>query len=164
MTPSPALDAAISQARHLLFAFDGPIRKAGPPKPADSTTPTAPYIYEALAACQESGRSAVVITPKPLIDVPAYLDAHNLFTQVTVIAASIGDAVSTLEAFPASCLLVTSCPADIKAAHAVETPCVGYARTTDDAAQLIDAGATAFLYSMADLALSLRAHHAAGEL
>jgi hypothetical protein len=26
MTPDPALDAAIRQARHLLFAFDGPIR------------------------------------------------------------------------------------------------------------------------------------------
>ena len=44
----------------------------------------------------DSGRSAVVITPKPLIDVPAYLDAFDLFTQVTVIAASISDAVSTV--------------------------------------------------------------------
>ena len=28
MTPDPALDAAIREARHLLFAFDGPIRSA----------------------------------------------------------------------------------------------------------------------------------------
>jgi hypothetical protein len=98
MTHSSALDAAIRQARHLLFAFDGPIRSTDAGMPADSATPTAPYIHEALAACRDSGRSAVVITPKPLIDVPAYLNTHDLFTQVTVIAASISDAVSSLEA------------------------------------------------------------------
>jgi phosphoglycolate phosphatase-like HAD superfamily hydrolase len=107
---NPALDAAIRQARHLLFAFDGPIRKAEPLKPADSTTPTAPYIYEALAACQESGRSAVVITPKPLIDVPAYLDARPIHS---------GHSHSgILEATPADCLFITNSPADIEAAQA----------------------------------------------
>jgi beta-phosphoglucomutase-like phosphatase (HAD superfamily) len=121
MTHSSPLDAAIRQARHLLFAFDGPIRSTDAGRPADSTTPTAPYIHEALAACRDSGRPAVVITPKPLIDVPAYLDAYDLFTQVTVIAASISDAVSSLEAPPADCLLITSSPADIKAAQAAET-------------------------------------------
>ena len=158
MTHSSALDAAIRHARHLLFAFDGPIRNTDTGMPADSTTTTAPYIHEALAACRDSGRSVVVITPKPLIDVPAYLDEHDLFTQVTVIAASIGDAVSSLEAPPADCLLITSSPVDIKAAQAVGTPSIGYARTPDDAAHLIDAGAIAFVYSIAELALSLRAH------
>jgi beta-phosphoglucomutase-like phosphatase (HAD superfamily) len=158
MTQCSALDAAIRQARHLLFAFDGPIRSTDAGMPADSTTPTAPYIQEALAACRDSGRSAAVITPKPLIDVPAYLDANDLFTQVTVIAASISDAVSTLEAPPDDCLLITSSPADIEAAQAAGTPSIGYARTSDDAAHLVDAGAIAFVYSMADLALRLRAH------
>jgi len=158
MTHSSALDAAIRQARHLLFAFDGPIRSTDAGMPADSTTPTAPYIYEALAACRDSGRSAVVITPKPLIDVPAYLDAYDVFTQVTVIAASISDAVSTLEASPADCLLITSSPADIQAAQAAGALSIGYARTPDDAAHLVHVGAIASVYSMADLALSLRAH------
>ena len=164
MTHSSALDSAIRQARHLLFAFDGPIRSTDAGIPADSTTPTAPYIYEALVACRDSGRSAVVITPKLLIDVPAYLDAYDLFTQVTVIAASISDAVSTLEAPPADCLLITSSPADVKAAQAAGTVSIGYARTPDDAAHLVDAGANAFVYSMADLALRLRAHRANWDL
>jgi beta-phosphoglucomutase-like phosphatase (HAD superfamily) len=157
MTHSSALDAGLRQARHMLFAFDGPIRSMDTGMPADSTTPTAPYIQEALAACRDSGRSAVVITPKPLIDVPAYLDAYDLFTQVTVIAASISDAVSTLEAPPADCLLITSSPADIKAAQAAGTPSIGYARTPDGAAHLVDAGAITYIYSMADITLRIRA-------
>jgi beta-phosphoglucomutase-like phosphatase (HAD superfamily) len=158
MTYSPVLDAAIRQARHLLLAFDGPIRSVEAGKPSDSTTPTAPYIHETLAACRDSGRSAVVITPKPLIDVPAYLDAYDLFTQVTVIAASISDAVSTLEAPPADCLLITSSPADIEVAQSAGTPSIGYARTSDAAAHLVEAGATATIYSMADLTLGLQGH------
>jgi beta-phosphoglucomutase-like phosphatase (HAD superfamily) len=156
MTPDPALDAAIRQARHLLFAFDGPIRIAYSEKPADPTTPTAPHIHEALAACRDSGRSVVVIAPKPLIDVNAFLDAYHL-TQVTIIAASIGDAVSTLEAPPADCLLITSSPADIKAAQTAGLPSIGYARTPDDAAHLVNAGASSSVYSMANIALGLRA-------
>jgi beta-phosphoglucomutase-like phosphatase (HAD superfamily) len=158
MTHSSALDAAIRQARHLLFAFDGPIRSTDPGKPVNPITPTGPHIHEALAACRESGRSAVVLTPKPLIDVPNYLDAHDLFTQITVIAASVVDAINFLEAAPADCLLVTSSPADIEAAQAAGTPSVGYARTPNDADHLVDAGATTFVYSMGELALSVRAH------
>lgn len=157
MTPDPALDAVIRQARHLLFAFDGPIRIVNAETPADSTTATAPHIHEALAACRESGRSAVVISTKPQIDVPAYLDAHDLFTQITVIAASVADAVNELEATPDSCLLITSSTADIKTAQTAGAPSIGYARTPDDAAHLVDAGAITFVYSMADLALTLRA-------
>ena len=164
MTHSSALDAAIRQARHLLFAFDGPIRSTDARMPADSTAPTAPHIHEALAACRDSGRSAVVITPQPLIDVPAYLDTYDLFPQVTVIEASISDAVSTLEAPSAECLLITSSPADIEAAQAAGAPSIGYAGTPDDAAHLIDAGAIAFVYSMADLALRLRAQGANWDL
>jgi beta-phosphoglucomutase-like phosphatase (HAD superfamily) len=139
MTHSSPLGAAIRQARHVLFAFDGPIRSVEAGRSRDSTTPTAPYIHEALGACRDSGRSAVVITPKPLIDVPAYLDRFDLFTQVTIIATSISDAVSTLEAPPTECLLITSSLADIKVAKLAETPSIGYARTSDDAAHLVEA-------------------------
>ena len=61
MTPDRALDAVIRDARHLLFAFDGPIRSTGTGEPADPNAPTAPHIHEALAACNESGRTASVI-------------------------------------------------------------------------------------------------------
>ena len=162
MTDEPsslaALDAVIRRARHLLFAFNGPIRSTDTGEPADPNAPTAPHIHEALAACDESGRTASVICRKPPIDVPAYLDAHDLFTQITVIAVSVADAINFLEASPDRCLLVTCSTADIKAAQAAEAPSIGYARTPDDTAHLVDAGATALVYSMADVALRLRAH------
>jgi beta-phosphoglucomutase-like phosphatase (HAD superfamily) len=162
MTPDPAaLDAAIRQASHLLFAFDGPIRRTDSGSPLDAATPTAPYVYEAFTACRESGRSVVVISPKPKIDVPNYLDAHNLFGSVTIIAVSVADAIKFLELTASDCLLITSSPADIEAAQAAGVPSIGYARTSDDAARLVDDGATASVFSMADLVLSLRAHRPA---
>ena len=162
MIPDPALDAAIRQARHLLFAFAGAILSTDIGKPADANAPTNQHIHEALTACNESGRTASVISTKPSIDVPAYLDAHDLFTQITVIAVSVADAINFIEVAAESCLLVTSSTADVRAAQAARTPCVGYARTPGDAAHLVDAGAITSVYSMADLALSLRAHRLGG--
>jgi beta-phosphoglucomutase-like phosphatase (HAD superfamily) len=153
------LDAVIRQARHLLFAFDGPIRSVNKAGPADSTPLTAPitaYLCETLAACFESGRSVGVISASPSTEVRTYLDAHDLLTQVTVVAVSIGEAVGTLEAPPANCLLITSSPTDIEAAQSAGTPSMGYAKTPA-AAHLGDAGAIAFVYSLADVALRLRA-------
>jgi beta-phosphoglucomutase-like phosphatase (HAD superfamily) len=158
MTHSSALDIAIRQAHHLLFAFDGPIRSTGIDGLADANASTTPYIHEVLTACNESGRSVVVISPKQRIDVPAYLDAHDLFSPITLIAASVRDGIKFLEAVPTRCLLITSSTADIKAARAAKAPSIGYARTPDAAADLVDAGATGFVYSMADIALTLRAH------
>jgi beta-phosphoglucomutase-like phosphatase (HAD superfamily) len=157
MTPDPVLDAVIRHARHLLFSFDGPIRRTDTGEPVDSNAPTAPYIHEVLVACNESGRTASAISTKPPIDIPAYLDAHDLFTQITVIAVSVPDAINFIKATPDRCLLVTSSTDDIKAAQAARTPSIGYARTPDDAPHLVDAGAVAFVYSMADVALRLRA-------
>ena len=167
MTFDLALDSVIRQARHLLFAFDGPIRSMDKAKPAESTAVTAPtstYLFETLAACRESGRSVVVISANSPSDIRAYLDAHNLSTQATVVAASIGEAASTLEASPADCLVITSSLADIEAARVAGAPSIGYARTPDDAAHLVDAGAIAFVYSMAALALRLRTHVVKREL
>lgn len=158
MTPDPALDAVIRDARHLLFSFDGPIRSTETGAPPDSNAPTAPYIHEALVACNESGRTASAISTKPPIDIPAYLDAHDLFTQITVIAVSVPDAISFLKATPDRCLLVTSSTDDIKAAQAARAPSIGYARTPDDATRLVEAGAIAFVYSMADVVRWLRAY------
>jgi beta-phosphoglucomutase-like phosphatase (HAD superfamily) len=124
MIPDSALDTAVRQARHLLFAFNGPIHMGNPDDP---TTPAAPYIGDAAAACRDSGRSFVVISTKPQIDVPNYLAANDLFTHVTVIAVSVRDAANYLESTRAACLLITSSPADIKAAKAAGTPSIGYA-------------------------------------
>jgi beta-phosphoglucomutase-like phosphatase (HAD superfamily) len=157
MTPDSTLDTAIRQAQHLLFSFDGAIRRVDAGKAPDSTTTTTPHIHEVLAACRESGRTAAIVRANQSTDVRAYLDAHAL-TQVSVVAVSIGEAMSALEASPANCLLITGSPTDIKAAQAAGTPIIGYARTSDNAANLVDAGATTFVYSMADLVLSLRTH------
>ncbi len=158
MTPDPAaLDAAIRRARHLLFAFDGPISRTDAGSPLDSATLTAPYIYETFVACRESGRSVVVLSPKTKVDVSNHPDIRDLFEHVTTIAISVADAIGFLEVNPAYCLLITSSIEDVEAAQAAGTPSVGYARTPVDAAHLIDAGAIAFVYSMADIAIKLRA-------
>lgn len=158
MTSNAALDAAIRKARHLFFSFDGPIRSTETGDRSDPNVPTTPHIYEALVACYESGRSVVAISTKPQIDVPAYLDRNDLFTLITVIAASVADAINYLELTPADCLLITSSPADIETAQAAGVPSIGYVRATGDAARLADSRATMLIYSMTDLALSLRAH------
>ena len=160
MTPDQALDTTIRQARHLLFAFDGPVRSVDKKKSIGSAVVTAltSALSRCPSACHESGRSVAVISANSPIEVRDYLKDHDLSTQVAVVAVSIGEAARTLEAAPVDCLLITSSPADIEAAQAAGTPTIGYARTPDDAAHLVDAGATAFVYSMAVLALALRAH------
>jgi phosphoglycolate phosphatase-like HAD superfamily hydrolase len=100
----------------------------------------------------------VVISPKTEIDVPNYLDAHDLFEPITVIAISVAGAIKFLELTPADWLLITSSAADVEAAQGAGAPSIGYARAPDDAARLADIGATASVFSMADLVLSLRAH------
>jgi hypothetical protein len=139
MTPdSTALDAAIRQARHLLFAFDGPVRSVDKAKSIGSgvvTALTSAYLHDALAACHESGRSVAVISADLPTEVHDYLNAHDLSTQVAVVAVSIGEAVSTLEAAPVDCPLITSSPADIEAAQASGTPTIGYARTRASASR-----------------------------
>ena len=64
MTDNPALDAAIRRARHLIFSFDGPIRRIDTGNQSDPNAPTTPHVYEALVACYESGRSIVTISTK----------------------------------------------------------------------------------------------------
>jgi phosphoglycolate phosphatase len=158
MTANLALDTVIRDARYLLFVFDGPIRSVDAGKPADSTTTTAPHIHEALAACRESGRSAAIISSDPPTDVRAYLDAHGLLTQVAVVASSISKAASALETSPADCLLITSSPTDIKAAQAAGVPSIGYANKLGKREGMTEINAGAVIGSIADLALSLRAH------
>jgi beta-phosphoglucomutase-like phosphatase (HAD superfamily) len=149
-SPHAALDQLIREARHLLISFDGPIRSA------IEGNPPAPHIHDVLIACRESGRAAAIVTTTSLAEVRAYLDAHDLPPHSTVIAPSIGEAVSALEASPIDCVAVTSSPDDIEAARAAGVPAIAYAKTPDYADHLLTAGAKAFVYSMTDLALKLR--------
>jgi len=146
------LDGVIRQAQHLLFNFDGPIRSA------DTGNPPAPYIHDALAACRESGRSAAIVTTTPLVEVRAYLEAHDLPPYSTVITPSIGEAASALDASPADCVMVTRTTSDLESAKSAGVPSIAYAKTYNEADHLIEAGAATFMHSMSDLVLSLRAH------
>jgi phosphoglycolate phosphatase len=148
-SPDATLAEIIRQAQHLLISFEGPIRrmKAGFP---------APHMQDVLIACSESGRSAVVISTTQAAKVNAYLDAHDLSPHITLVAPSISEAVSALEASPGDCVVVTSSPSDIEVAKAAGVPTIAYAGTADDAEHLVHAGASTFVYSMMDLALSLR--------
>jgi beta-phosphoglucomutase-like phosphatase (HAD superfamily) len=148
-SPHATLTEIIRQARHLLFSFGGSIRRLETGFPA-------PHMQDALVACSESGRSAVVISTSPAAKVRAYLDEHELSPQITLVAPSISEAVSALEASPGDCVVVTSSPSDIEAAKAAGVPAIAYARIPDDAEHLVHAGASTFMYSMMDLALRLR--------
>jgi len=149
-SPHSTLDQLARQARHLLISLDGPIRSAS------TGNPPTPYIHDVLTACRESGRSVAVVSAAPVAEVLAYIDAHDLSAQITIVAASIGRAVSALEALPIDCMAITSSPDDIEAARAAGVPAVAYARTPDFADHLLRAGAKAFVYSMLDLAIKLR--------
>jgi beta-phosphoglucomutase-like phosphatase (HAD superfamily) len=164
MTPDPALDAVVRQARHLLFAFDGPIRgvmRGKSEDPAAVDAPPAPHIQEALAACRESGRSATIISASPSAEVWAYLDAHDLSIPIPVVASLISEAITALEASPTECAVITISPSDIQAAQVAGAPSIGYAKTHDDAVRLKASGAGTVVTSMANLALVLRARFTA---
>jgi beta-phosphoglucomutase-like phosphatase (HAD superfamily) len=56
--------------------------------------------------------------------------------------------------------VIGSSPNDIQAARVAGAPSIGYAKTADDAEHQVQAGASAFVYSMTDLTLRLRARAA----
>jgi beta-phosphoglucomutase-like phosphatase (HAD superfamily) len=149
-SPQTTVDQLARQARHLLISFDGPIRSA------NAGNPPAQYINEVLTACHESGRSVAVVTAAPVAEVLAYTNAHELSTQITIVAVSIRRAVSALEAQPADCVAIASSPEDVADARTAGVPAIAYATTPDYADRLLRAGARAFVYSLMDLALKLR--------
>lgn len=165
--PNAALGEVIRQARHLLIGFEGPIRSEA----AEAPAAPALHIHDVLAACHESGRFAAVISSTPADTVHAYLDAHDLASAITTVTAPsrtdpaslppepdlIRQAARSLDTQLPGCVIVTSAPRTVQAALAAGVPAIGYARTRDHAGHLAAAGANVAIYSMADLALTLRA-------
>lgn len=135
-----------------------------------SALPT-PYISDVLAACRESGRSAAIVSANSSSAIHAYLAMHDLTGQLTIGAARTGPDPLTLPpsprlivqtaaavgASPAECAVISSTPQDLKAAQAAGAPSIGYAKTPDDAEHQVHAGASVFVYSLADLTLRIRA-------
>jgi phosphoglycolate phosphatase len=135
-----------------------------------TAVPTA-HVNDVITACRDSARSVAVISNNSEKAVRSYLAAHDLDSQIDLIAARascdpatlkpspylIEQAASKLGTSASACVLVGDSPADIQSAREAGALCIGYAYTSRDRQQLTAAGANAIVLSMADLTLRLRA-------
>jgi myo-inositol-1(or 4)-monophosphatase len=172
---SADLDAILSRARYLIFDFDGPVRDRGTDSPAG-------YIYEALAACRDSGRTPVITaadTPARIINFLTRHGLAELTTNVytldalaippTEIFGSLGSnpewvdadqlrtTLTALEASPSECAIITAHGVTIEDASDVGLATIGYTATPRADRLFTEAGADCLLPSLADLTLRLRA-------
>jgi len=129
------------------------------------------YLYEALAACRDSGRAAAVIASTSTTTVTGYLARHGLDDQVQHITALGGyppghlqaaahllaDSMRALDARPSECALITATESGVQSARNAGLATIGYAATPNASHRLAAAGADSLLPSLADLALRLRA-------
>jgi myo-inositol-1(or 4)-monophosphatase len=163
-SPYGDLDGILSHARYLLFDFDGPVRDMSSEMPAG-------YIYEALAACRDSGRVPAVIAAADPEAASAYLARNGLDDQVHhltavnggqpgdgwVSAGLIQDALRELDASPPDCALITATAATVQDARDAGLATIGYAISPETGQRLTEANADSLLLSLADLTLRLRA-------
>jgi phosphoglycolate phosphatase len=139
---------------------------------AAATARPTPYVHEVLAACRESGRTIAVVSNNSARAVNAYLDRHGLAESVALVVARtssdpallkpsphlLGIAIEKLAADPAATALVGDSLTDIEAAHRAGIASIGYANKPGKHEAMTNLNAGAIITSMADLALSLRAH------
>jgi phosphoglycolate phosphatase len=146
-----------------------------------AAVPTAeptPYVHEVIASARESGRIVGVVSNNSPRAVNAYLDRHDLSGGIRLVVARtshdpallkpsphlINEAVRSLDADPAATALVGDSFTDIEAAHSAGVASIGYANKPGKRERMMELRAGAVMTSMADLALSLRAHAASAEL
>jgi phosphoglycolate phosphatase len=140
-----------------------------------AAVPTAeptPYVHEVIASARESGRVVGVVSNNSVRAVNAYLDRHSLSGGIRLVVARtshdpallkpsphlINEAVRGLDADPGSAALVGDSFTDIEAAHSANVASIGYANKPGKQERMTQLQAGAVITSMADLALSLRAH------
>jgi phosphoglycolate phosphatase len=140
-----------------------------------AAVPTAdptPYVHQVIASARESGRIIGVVSNNGPRAVNAYLDRHGLSDGIRLVIARtshdpvllkpsphlINEAVHGLNADPAATTLVGDSFTDIEAAHSAGVASVGYANKPGKRERMTELRAGAVITSMADLALSLRAH------
>jgi beta-phosphoglucomutase-like phosphatase (HAD superfamily) len=75
-----------------------------------------------------------------------------------VVAVSISQALTDLDTAPPDCAAIVSTRNAIDEAKSAQVPTIAYAKTHDEAEYQLQVGAATFAYSLADLALRLRAH------
>jgi phosphoglycolate phosphatase len=146
-----------------------------------AAVPTAeptPYVHEVIASARESGRIIGVVSNNSPRAVNAYLDRHGLSDGIRLVVARtshdpallkpsphlINEAVRGLDAEPTAVSLVGDSFTDIEAAHLADVASIGYANKSGKRERMAELRAGAVINSMADLALSLRAHPADREL
>lgn len=140
-----------------------------------AAVPTAeptPYVHEVIASASESGRTIGVVSNNSLRAVKAYMDRHGLSDGIALVVARtshdpallkpsphlINEAARGLNADPAETALVGDSFTDIEAAHDANVASIGYANRPGKRDRMAKLQAGAVIGSMADLALSLRAH------
>lgn len=142
-----------------------------------AAVPTAdptPYVHQVIASARESGRIIGVVSNNSPRAVNAYLDRHGLNDVIRLVVARtshdpallkpsphlINKAVRDLDADPAATVLVGDSFTDIEAAHSAGVASIGYVNKPGKRERMAALRAGAMITSMADLALSLRAHPA----
>jgi HAD superfamily hydrolase (TIGR01549 family) len=140
-----------------------------------AAVPTAdptPYVHQVIASARESGRIIGVVSNNGPRAVNAYLERHGLSDGIRLVIARtshdpallkpspylINEAIRGLDANPAMTTLVGDSFTDIEAAHRAGVASVGYANRPGKRERMTELEAGAVITSMADLALSLRAH------
>jgi len=140
-----------------------------------AAVPTAaptPYVHEVIASARESGRTIGVVSNNSPRAVNAYLDRHGLSDSIRLVTARtshdpgllkpnpylIDEAVRGLNADSAATTLVGDSLTDVEAAHGASVASIGYANKPGKRERMSQLQAGAVITSMADLALSLRAH------
>jgi len=125
-----------------------------------------------VTACQNSGRSVAVVSNNSSRAVHSYLARHGLDDRISLVVARtyhdpallkpsphlITQAVRALNGEPDECALVGDSVTDIEGARLARVQSIGYANQPGKREHLTTAGAGAIINSLADLALTLRAH------
>ena len=139
---------------------------------AVATAASTPYVHEVVTACQNSDRSVAVVSNNSAAAVHSYLARHGLDDRISLVVARtnhdhallkpspylIIQAVHALNAEPGECTLLGDSVTDVQAAHLASVQSIGYANMPGKRERLNAAGAGAIINSLADLALTLRAH------
>lgn len=138
---------------------------------AAATAEPTPYVHETVTACRNSGRSVAVVSNNSARAVYAYLARHGLDDRIPLVIARtshdpallkpspylIEQAVRALNADLRECTLVGDSITDIQGARLARVESIGYADKPGKHQLLAQAGAGAVIFSLADLALRLRA-------
>ena len=139
---------------------------------AVATAAPTPYVHEVVTACQNSGRSVAVVSNNSSRAVHSYLARYGLDDRISLVVARanhdpallkpsphlITQAVHALNAGARECALVGDSVTDVEGARLAGVQSIGYANKPGKHERLTAAGAGAIINSLADLALTLRAH------